>query len=70
MEVLEERPPGCSEVIAYCALTGEPLAHIEPGAENLDARYNSHSRLQTRYSSRFLLPTHHPELSHCALIVT
>ena len=65
--------PGCPEVIARYARTGEPLAYIEastPKRRSLDARDNSHSRLQARYSSRFLLPTHHPYPSHGALIVS
>ena len=51
-------------VIAHHARTCELPAYIAPPTpwswENIDARYNSHSRLQARYCSRFLLPSHHP----------
>ena len=53
-----------SELPAYIALARLPTVVI------LEARYNSHSHLQARYSSRFLLPTHHPQHTHCAHIVT
>ena len=52
----------------------ESHMHIQnpclPAVESLDARFNSHPRLQARYSSRFLLPTHHPKLPHGAHIVS